>query len=51
MATPLQNHRVLYVDDHADTVEMVTLMLEAGGLGTVAIECPRRIKGSNSRNF
>lgn len=25
------NHRVLYVDDHADTVEMVTLMLEAGG--------------------
>jgi hypothetical protein len=33
MATPLQNHRVLYVDDHADTVEMVTLMLEAGGFG------------------
>ena len=28
---PLQNHRVLYVDDHADTVEMVTLMLEARG--------------------
>ena len=25
------NHRVLYVDDHADTVEMVTLMLETGG--------------------
>ena len=28
---PLQKHRVLYVDDHADTVEMVTLMLEARG--------------------
>ena len=26
-----QNHRVLYIEDHADTVEMVTLMLEAGG--------------------
>jgi len=25
------NHRVLYVDDHVDTVEMVTLMLEDGG--------------------
>ena len=25
------NRRVLYVDDHEDTVEMVTLMLEAGG--------------------
>ena len=32
MANPHSNHRVLYVDDHADTVEMVTLMLEAGGV-------------------
>jgi len=31
MVRPPQNHRVLYVEDHADTVEMVTLMLEAGG--------------------
>ena len=31
MVTPQPNHRILYVDDHADTVEMVTLMLEAGG--------------------
>ena len=31
MANPHSNHRVLYVDDHADTLEMVTLMLEAGG--------------------
>ena len=31
MVNPQPNHRVLYVDDHADTVELVTLMLEAGG--------------------
>lgn len=31
-----QNHRVLYVDDHADTVEMVTLMLNAGGFEVLA---------------
>jgi two-component system, OmpR family, response regulator len=31
MVNSRSNRRVLYVDDHADTVEMVTLMLEAGG--------------------
>lgn len=36
MTNPRQNHRVLYVDDHADTVEMVILMLEAGGFEVLA---------------
>jgi len=41
MVRPPHNHRVLYVEDHADTVELVTLVLEAGGFqvqarGTVA---------------
>jgi DNA-binding response OmpR family regulator len=31
MVNSHSNLRVLYVDDHADTVEMVTLMLEAEG--------------------
>lgn len=31
MVNSHSNRRVLYVDDHADTVEMLTLMLEAGG--------------------
>ncbi|MFZ0063329.1 MAG: response regulator [Pyrinomonadaceae bacterium] len=31
MVPPKQNHRVLYAEDHSDTVEMVTLMLNAGG--------------------
>lgn len=29
-------HRVLYIEDHADTVEMVTLMLESGGFDVQA---------------
>ena len=33
---PLPKYRVLYIEDHADTVEMVTLMLEAGGLNVQA---------------
>lgn len=31
MQNPQHNHRVLYVEDHADTVEMVTLLLSARG--------------------
>ena len=33
---PLPKYRVLYIEDHADTVEMVTLMLQAGGLNVQA---------------
>ena len=34
--TPPPKHRVLYIEDHADTVEMVTLMLEGGGFNVQA---------------
>ena len=33
---PLPKYRVLYIEDHADTVEMVTLMLQASGLNVQA---------------
>jgi DNA-binding response OmpR family regulator len=34
--TPPPKHRVLYIEDHADTVEMVTLMLQGAGFDVQA---------------
>ena len=36
MVSPNQNHRVLYVEDNADTVEMVTLMLNSAGFDVLS---------------
>lgn len=37
MVSPPNTYRVLYIDDHADTVEMVTLMLESFGFNVVSM--------------
>ena len=37
MVSPPNTYRVLYIEDHADTVEMVTLMLESYGCSVVSM--------------
>lgn len=36
MVSPPNTYRILYIEDHADTVEIVTLMLESFGFNVVS---------------
>lgn len=52
MVQPPRNHRVLYVEDHDDTVEMVTLMLKAGGFDVTSLNTiEQALKAASEEEF